>query len=159
MMRKSHEITGRHVLFIMLAFFGTVVAVNVTMAINAAGSWSGLVVKNSYVASQSFNKRIAKAEEQAARGWQHDLVLEKGQLVFSLMDANGSPISLAEGSVSIGRPASEVQDQELTLIRQGEGRYVAPITLAPGRWQAHVRAMTSDGQDWRLRYRLTVPKG
>ena len=51
------EFTGRHMLAIMLAFFGTIIAVNLVMAIFASRSWTGLVVKNSYVASQEFNEK------------------------------------------------------------------------------------------------------
>jgi nitrogen fixation protein FixH len=39
----------------MVAFFGVVIAVNLTMARLAIGSFGGVVVENSYVASQKFN--------------------------------------------------------------------------------------------------------
>ena len=41
----------------MLAFFGVIIAVNVVMATLASTSWTGLVVENSYVASQEFNRK------------------------------------------------------------------------------------------------------
>lgn len=150
-------LTGRHFLLIMLAFFGVIITVNLTLAYFATGSWSGLVVKNSYVASQEFNGRIAKAEAQAARGWSHALILEEERLVFGLKDRNGAPITLSEGTVSIGRPASEVEDRVIVLTPLGDGRYAAVARLNPGQWQAHVAARTTAGEDWTLRYHLNVP--
>jgi nitrogen fixation protein FixH len=61
---KSKTFTGWHMLAIMVAFFGVVISVNMLMAYYANTSWSGILAKNTYVASQDFN---AKAEE--ARGW------------------------------------------------------------------------------------------
>ncbi|RWK14298.1 FixH family protein, partial [Mesorhizobium sp.] len=52
---KPRVFTGRHMLAIILAFFGVVIAVNLTMATLANTSWTGLVVENTYVASQQFN--------------------------------------------------------------------------------------------------------
>ena len=72
--------TGRHMLFAMLAFFGVIIAVNLTMAAFATKSWTGLVVKNSYVASQAFNRELEQAKVQAARGWTGDITYRKVQL-------------------------------------------------------------------------------
>ncbi|TIW70058.1 MAG: cytochrome oxidase, partial [Mesorhizobium sp.] len=47
--QKSREFTGRHMLFIILGFFGVVIGVNLTMATLASKSWTGLVVENTYV--------------------------------------------------------------------------------------------------------------
>ena len=48
----TFRFTGFHMLACMIVFFGVIVAVNLTMATLASQSWTGLVVKNSYVASQ-----------------------------------------------------------------------------------------------------------
>ena len=55
--KPGFTFTGWHMLTIMLLFFGTIISVNVTMAWNAVTSWSGLVVQNTYVASQSLTAR------------------------------------------------------------------------------------------------------
>ena len=52
----TKELTGRHVLIITLAAFGVIIAVNLVMAFLAVGSFPGLEVKNSYVASQDFDR-------------------------------------------------------------------------------------------------------
>lgn len=55
--QKSRAFTGRHMLATILTFFGVVIAVNLTMATLASTSWTGLVVENTYVASQQFNRK------------------------------------------------------------------------------------------------------
>ena len=57
--RTMREFTGKHMLAIMIAFFGVVFAVNFTMVYFSRHSWTGLVVENSYVASQEFNEKTA----------------------------------------------------------------------------------------------------
>ena len=60
---RPREFTGKHMLVIMFAFFGVIIAVNLTMATFAHTSWSGLVVQNSYVAGQHFNRKAEEGRE------------------------------------------------------------------------------------------------
>ncbi len=56
----------------MVAFFGVIIAVNVTMATIAIASWTGLVVQNSYVASQEFETQAPRARGAARRRLEGD---------------------------------------------------------------------------------------
>jgi len=47
--------TGWHMTFILVSFFAVVIAVNLTMAHFASSTFGGLVVENSYVASQKYD--------------------------------------------------------------------------------------------------------
>ncbi|MBX4975304.1 cation transporter, partial [Rhizobium lentis] len=68
-MKASHRgFTGLHMLLATSAFFAVVIAVNVTMAFYASSSWSGLVVENTYVASQEFNRKAAAMKAMATSG-------------------------------------------------------------------------------------------
>src|SRR3546814_20687118 len=66
--RKEFVFTGWHMLGAMLLFFGIVISVNLYMAWQATRSWSGLVVENTYIASQEFNGKVADAKALAASG-------------------------------------------------------------------------------------------
>lgn len=61
--------TGRHMAMIMVSFFSVVIAVNVFMAREAISTFSGVVVENSYVASQHFNRWLDEARAERALGW------------------------------------------------------------------------------------------
>ncbi len=77
------EFTGWHMLAITLLFFGTIIAVNVTLAVYANRSWTGLVVENSYVASQHFNELLAEQRQQAELGITATLKAEGGSLIVA----------------------------------------------------------------------------
>ena len=68
-MRGRQPFTGRHMFAILAGFFGVVIAVNFTMASYATSTFGGVVVENSYVASQEFNRWLDQAEAQEALGW------------------------------------------------------------------------------------------
>ncbi len=142
----SGTFTGRHMLIIMVAFFGVIIAVNVTMAVLAGRSWTGLVVKNSYVASQHFNEQLEEAKRQRARGWRSEVRYEDGALAFKLRDRNGKPVALANVSAVIGRPASEQHDRVIGLETIGAGDYRGSTVLGPGHWQ--VRITGGAGEDF-----------
>ena len=56
----EREFTGWHMAITMIAFFGVIISVNLTMAILASSTWTGLIVKNGYVASQDRVTRLGK---------------------------------------------------------------------------------------------------
>ena len=66
-MRKSFS--GWHMAGILFGGFAVVVAVNLLMASLAVGSFGGVVVENSYVASQKFNGWLAASAAENQLGW------------------------------------------------------------------------------------------
>src|SRR5690606_31679205 len=64
--RKGFVFTGWHMFGAMVLFFGVIISVNLYMAWQATHTWSGLVVKNTYIASQEFNGKVAEAKALAA---------------------------------------------------------------------------------------------
>ena len=142
-------------LYAMLAFFGVIIVVNLTMAAVASRSWTGLVVKNSYVASQAFNRELEQARLQAARGWTGEITYSNGAVVLSLNDSEGRPVVLDTSIVQVGRPAFEQADHQVVMVHQGNGIYHAKDDLQPGVWQVSVRGTSSQGA-YRLDSRLIV---
>ncbi|MEO0913737.1 MAG: FixH family protein, partial [Pseudomonadota bacterium] len=65
----TEKFTGWHMFAVMVLFFGTIISVNLTLAYFASQSWTGLVVKNSYVASQHFNEDQARLKAQKLLYW------------------------------------------------------------------------------------------
>ena len=60
---RPDRFTGWHMVGVLGLFFGVTILVNLALAFFANGSWTGLIVKNSYVASQHYNERLAKEEQ------------------------------------------------------------------------------------------------
>ena len=65
----TREITGRHVAAMFGAGFGVIIAVNVLLATKAVSTFPGLEVKNSYVASQTFDADRARAMTMVEQEW------------------------------------------------------------------------------------------
>ncbi|MGB7203846.1 MAG: FixH family protein [Anderseniella sp.] len=152
---QEKQFTGKHMLLLMLAFFGVIITVNLTMATFATSSWTGLVVKNSYVASQDFNRELAEARKQTARGWTGDISYADGAIVLSLIDNKGDGVSLDSVVADVGRPAFEQVDHKVILTSHGNGIYRAEDRLLPGVWQVSIRAKSLAG-DYRLDKRLII---
>jgi len=149
------QFTGWHMLALMIAFFGVIISVNVFMAISATRTWTGLVVENSYVASQEFNEKLANARAQEAAGWQGGLDYKSGVLTFTLIEG-AKPLEPVEVIVSVARPIGTEGEQRLTLTRNPSGAYTTPLTLEDGVWVASIVARFADGPDYEHHARLNV---
>ncbi|WP_067107781.1 FixH family protein [Sphingopyxis granuli] len=141
----NRPFTGRHMALVLVGFFGTIIAVNVVMARYAASTFGGIVVENSYVASQHFNKWLDDAEAERALGW--DAVTAwrpDGRLLVTLKGPG------AEASVAgVARhPLGRLPDRALRFEAIGEGRYLSHEAVPEGRWT--LRLAVADGaQRWR----------
>ncbi len=150
------EFTGRHMLIIMIAFFGVIIGVNLLMATVANRSWTGLVVKNSYVASQNFNRKLEAARRVAALGWVVDFELDAGHAALRLADRSG-PITGMDVTLKLWRPTNENEDVTVTLGEAAAGEYRAEIALGSGVWSADLTATAEDGEALHRHRRIVVP--
>ncbi len=132
--KKKTEFTGFHMLMILLAFFGTIICVNFTMAYLASASWSGLVVENTYVASQQFNGKAAEARRLAATGITGALTLTRDSIRYQLSHPQKGPIEADEVDVVFKRPVGEHQDFPLRLTQTQDGVFTGTHSVAKGQW-------------------------
>lgn len=132
--KQGFVFTGWHMLLIMVLFFGTIISVNVFMAWNAVRTWSGLVVPNTYVASQQFNGKVEEAKRLAASGIDGDLVIKDGRVVYRVIDAKGAPVVADDVSATFKRPVDEREDFTLALIPVAAGQFVAEREIPAGQW-------------------------
>ncbi len=131
---KGRPLTGRTVLAIAVGAFAVILGANMALVVAATGSFPGLVVKNSYVASQGWNDRAGAAE---ALGWESRVGYGAGRLRVEVTDAEGRAVEGLALSALVGRPARAATDRRLVLAPSAGG-YEAAVDLAPGRWRAHV---------------------
>ncbi len=148
------ELTGRKVFAILASSFGVIIAVNLLLAYKAVTTFPGLEVKNSYVASQTWD---AERAAQKALGWElaaeYDHSAQALELVFT--DAAGRPAPLMTLSVLVGRP-TEAKDDQWPEMRLADGVWQAPLTLAPGKWMMKVEAQAADGTLFKQRRDLFI---
>lgn len=140
----SQGFTGRHMLTVMVSFFGLIIAVNLTMARLASDTFGGSIVANSYVASQRFNGWLQAARDQKALGWQSDLALDGKRHVVLTMDGQGF---VATGSAH--HPLGRAPDVVLAFANDGAGHLVSAETLPGGRWYVRM-TISRDGKVLKL---------
>jgi nitrogen fixation protein FixH len=152
----EQRFTGWHMLGAALLFFGVIIAVNVGMAVVASTSWTGLVVANSYVASQEFEENRLAHEAQREAGWTPVLGYDGGTVRLAVPDAAGQPVELGVVSVLFNRPVGGHDDRTIVLSRGGDGDYVGDADLAAGIWEATASAPSTALGRFELHTRFRV---
>lgn len=140
-MANKRELTGRKVLLIFVSAFGVVISVNLLMAYSAISTFPGLVVGNSYVASQKFDDRRA---EQEALGWTVEATHTEDLLMLSITDENGRPVAVADLDATVGR-ATHPRDDQTPEFRFNGKAYVAEVAIEKGNWNILMEARDHDG--------------
>lgn len=152
--KPQRRFTGWHMLIIMLSFFTVVIGVNLFMAMSALDAWTGLVVKNTYVASQEYNRKLEANRAQHALGWTSNVEIKQQQFIFSLLDGEKNPIKAEQVLAQINRPVGTKEDLSLVLELQENGTYAAPAELALGVWNIHIVASFADQPSFEHYYKI-----
>ncbi|POR55529.1 FixH family protein [Bosea psychrotolerans] len=143
--RPPFELSGRMVLFAMVAFFAVVAGVNAIMMTAAIRTMPGVDVKSAYETSQRFNGEIARMHAQAERGWQAQARVERkgdgATVTLNLRDHSGVAVVGLGVEAKLQHPASRQEDREANLVEIAPGLYTAQIpTLHRGAWTLAVEA-------------------
>jgi len=155
--QTRRRITGWHVLAMFGAGFGIIIAVNLTLAYNAVRTFPGLEVKNSYVASQSFD---ADRAAQEALGWDVSARLDRGALRLGI-HKGGEPVRPEIVTAVFGRPTATAADQRPVFAWTGS-EFVAPLAIsgdaARGNWDLWIEARADDGTLFKQRLPVEVAR-
>lgn len=146
--------TGWHLAAILVAFFGVVIAVNVTMARFATGTFGGTVVDNSYVASQQYNDWLKAAEAQAMLGWDERISLNAARQLTIAIDSNGKRMKAVTFTGVAHHPLGRAPSIALHFTTDASGMAIAREALPPGRWIIDLAASAGGTS---ARYRVEMP--
>jgi nitrogen fixation protein FixH len=139
--------TGRHMAIILVTFFAIVIAVNVMMARFAISTFGGVVVENSYVASQKFNGWLNEARAEKALGWKAKVArAANGEVVVTLANASGAPLNGAHLAGRAEHPLGRRPDTALMFHETAPGSFAA--RLEQGRWRVRLTVVAT-GHTWR----------
>lgn len=147
------EVKGWHVFTGFALAFGVIISVNMTLAFNAVRTFPGLEVKNSYVASQSFDGDRAAQE---ALGWDVSATLSGDALVLRI-EQDGRVIAPEIIDATFGRATNVAQDQTPEFVFQDDG-FHASVLAAEGNWNLRVKARADDGTFFQQRVIVGVVK-
>ena len=137
---SPRPLTGRTVFFLLVAFFGVVIGVNLVMMRFAIKTLPGTEVDSAYSASLAYEKEIAAAREQNRRNWKIDAHVQRdangdATLQVEARDTSGRPMSGLKFQGRLERPADKRADQPVTLAETGIGIYRGTASaIAAGQW-------------------------
>jgi nitrogen fixation protein FixH len=147
--RAPKPLTGRKVLFMLIAFFGVVIAVNLVMMRLAIRTLPGTEVDSAYSASLAYEKQITAARDQNARNWKVDAHVERSRqggatLQIEARDSSGRPMSGLRFQGRFERPTDRRADQPVILAEVGIGVYRGnALTIAAGQWDLVLEAVAA----------------
>ena len=156
----GRPLTGRHVLFALLAFFGCILLVNGVFVYVALDSWTGLTTKHAYVKGLDYNQELAAGARQRALGWQVEVAAApvtagRWRLSARFLDDGGRPVEDLQVEVELSRPTREGLDRRLDMPRVGKGLYAVDFEPAAlGNWDAAVTAQRRGEAVYRREQRL-----
>lgn len=150
---SAKPLTGRKVLVILLTFFGVVCAANVALIYAATDTFPGLVVRNSYDASQIYD---VERNAQTALGWRAAVDLTDGVLTANIHDRDGKPVRGLAVTALIGRPATN-DGQRTVALTETDGLYVARTEMKQGVWRVEILAKGAGTQHFRAEARFYEP--
>ncbi len=157
--QKEFRLTGKHVLAMLIAFFGVIFAVNGYLIYLSQKSWTGLVPGNGYEASKSYNREAARARAILAKGWQTKVLVPKdGRIIIQLRDRQGRAVTGLKATAQVRRPVGTADDTRLTFRETRPGDYVATTPLAPGAWRMEARFTRGGELQWRASAEFVVPE-
>lgn len=157
-LNDQNPLTGWHMLAIVFAFFGVIIAVNIALAVAATGTFPGLVVENSYVASQHYDELLARARAQDAEDWRYTLANNDGLLKVSLARGSDAPLRGLSVIVHAGRPSTTQEDRIFDLVAASDGSYVSSAALPPGVWEIDVEVGRGDEIVFRRTQELMIER-
>lgn len=142
-------LTGAKVLFMLVAFFGVVIGVNMIMMRLAIQTLPGTEVDSAYSASLAYENEIAAAHDQDARNWKVDAHIQRGPdgaatLLVEARDNSGKPMTGLKFLGRFERPTDRRADLPVGLAEVGTGIYRgnAPL-IASGQWDLVLEAIAA----------------
>jgi len=156
-------LTGRTVLFSIFAFFGVVIAVNVTMMTLAVETLPGVDVDNPYGAGLAYNKEISAARAQAARGWHVVAHVErqadgKGIIRVEARDGLGAPVTGIAFYARLAHPIDRRADHAVPLSESERGIYRGTAeNVRAGQWELIIEGERGSERMFRSRNRMVLP--
>jgi nitrogen fixation protein FixH len=154
-------VTGRTVLFCVVAFFGVVSLVNAVMIRVAVSTFGGVETESSYKAGLAFAREIAASEAQNKRSWQ--VTATVGALVdgdvsieLTALDAGGRPLIAYDAEARLSHPTDRRLDRSIELKPTGPGRFKGRAAALPGQWDLIVDLLRNDERMFRSRERIVL---
>jgi nitrogen fixation protein FixH len=159
----AREITGRTVLFSLLAFFGVVITVNGVMAVAAVSTFGGLETESSYKAGLAFAGEVAAAQAQEARHWRVEASLAPAadgtNIQILARGADGRPLAGLEAAAIVLHPTYQRLDHTIRMAEDSPGHFSGRAALEPGQRDVVIELSRGGERLFRSKTRVVLRGG
>ena len=139
------ELTGRKVLAITVGFFAVIIAVNLFMAFKAVGTFPGLEVKNSYVASGDKRPLVIDGRVRAAPDGKHGFAL---YWIVQRCAAGLKEINMEQSYTQADLVLNlTINGEETPIAKNASAMPSIPIIVNPKIVKKHTRLLAKVDQD------------
>jgi nitrogen fixation protein FixH len=156
--RSPREVTGRTVLFCLLAFFGLIAAMNAVLIRLAVSTFGGVETENAYQAGLNFSREIAAADAQDALHWQvkATVSVDPETTVVELVarDADGRPLAGLDANARLVHPTDRRGDIVVPLDERTAGMFRGQVAAAHGTWTLVIDLLRDGNRVFRSRNRV-----
>jgi nitrogen fixation protein FixH len=127
---KQKELTGRHVLLMLLAFFGVMLAVNAYFTVAAVKTFRGEDVKRSYRQGLDYNQTLQQRAQQSELGWTvaantNVIADDRIEILLSFNNQDSRGIGNLKITGGLSHRVDSRFDKQVTFRPVGGGRYKA----------------------------------
>jgi nitrogen fixation protein FixH len=147
------------VLFYLIAFFGTIFAVNFYMIRVAVSSFSGVETDSSYKAGLTFMNDVAAAQAQDTLHWSVEADLQHGEtksIAIVARDAQARPLSGLVAEAVLAHPTDKRRDVAVTFVETAPGQFKSLTPLPEGRWDLVIDLKRGDNVVFRSKSRISL---
>lgn len=146
---SEKQLTGRHVLLMLLAFFGVMFVVNIIFAYLAVTSFTGEDVPKSYQQGVEYNKTIQARQAQQTLNWavyanSYKADDQDTTIVVKILDETSQPVPDLSVTGIMRHPTDKAFDRNVELQSYEDGLYRANIDLTDGTWTLVATAKVKD---------------
>lgn len=162
-MEQAKELTGKHVLAMVIAFFAVIIGANSWFITSALNTFPGEITAEPYLEGLAYNDVLERRAAQSALGWRAEITaVERAQselrIGIAMRAASGEPVRQLRVSGVIKRAAHDAYDQEIVFAPMGEGVYEATVSdLDAGRWDLTANAEGGAGERFEFTATIEAP--
>jgi nitrogen fixation protein FixH len=142
--RPPRVLTGRMVLYCILAFFGSIIAMNVVMIRVAVSSFSGVETESSYKAGLAFKNDVAAAHAQDALHWSVEANLQR--------EGDASRVLICARDAD----AHAVSGLTLEFVETTSGQFMSLTPMPQGQWDLIITLKRDTAAVFRSKSRISL---
>ena len=157
----ARPLSGRTVLFCLIAFFAVVALANGIMIRAAVTTFGGVETSSSYQAGLAFAREAAAARAQDTLHWQVKAGVQPlaGRTLVEIdaRDAAGRPLPGLQASANLSHPTDRRADQAVTLSEDASGHFRGTAQPIAGQWDVVIELSRDGERLFRSRNRVVLP--